>query len=274
MKTLQLILAILMLNFSQAQFSKLNISSYNNAKFHVVLDGQAIASHVSDVTITQILAGNHNLLITSAQASFNNQQGVVQNAVIFQGTIHIPENTLTNAVIRFNQFQIESQLALVPAQIQPVTCLPGNDPYDNVYYPGTPNYYPTPQPPVTYYPNAPACQNPTPQPNYSYYPPAPPVIQGPQAMSPAAFQSLKNSINNQWFSSGQMNVFNQAAASNYFTSQQVYELVELFDFDSDQLQVAKKAYTRTVDPQNYFLVSNALEFSSSVNALSAYIASL
>jgi hypothetical protein len=102
------------------------------------------------------------------------------------------------------------------------------------------------------------------QPVYNY---------GPQAMSPENFQLLKASIEKQWFSSGQMEVVNQALATNYFTSSQARELVELFTFSSDQLLVAKKAYTKTIDPQNYFVVNDALEFSSYVSALSAYIAS-
>lgn len=97
---------------------------------------------------------------------------------------------------------------------------------------------------------------------------------GPQAMDAASFNLLKNSIDSQWFSSGQMQVFDQALQANYFTSNQVRELVSMFDFSNDQLSIAKKAYTKTVDPQNYFIVNDVLTYSSSVSSLNAYIASL
>lgn len=127
----------------------------------------------------------------------------------------------------------------------------GNNPQNNGYYP---------QPVICHFPPPVVVQQ--------------PVYYGPSAMGNGAFQALKATIDNQWFSSGQMDVFNQALANNYFTAQQVTELVHLFDFNNDQLRVAKMAYTKTVDPQNYFMVSNALEFSSSVRELTAYIASI
>ena len=102
----------------------------------------------------------------------------------------------------------------------------------------------------------------------------PPVYYGPSAMGNSAFQSLKITIDNQWFSSGRMNIFEQAVQNNHFNSQQVTELVQLFSFNNDQLKVAKRAYTKTVDPQNYFMVSNALQFNSAVRNLTAYIASI
>lgn len=145
----------------------------------------------------------------------------------------------------------------------------GNN-HNNAYYGNNPNN--------AYYGNNPQYNGHYPQPVICHFPPPvvvqQPVYYGPSAMDIGAFQTLKATINNEWFSSGQMDVFNQALAYNHFTAQQVTELVALFDFNSDQLKVAKKAYTKTIDPENYFIVNSALQYTSSVRELTAYIASI
>ncbi len=129
-----------------------------------------------------------------------------------------------------------------------------------------------------HYGNNPQYNGHYPQPVICHFPPPvvvqQPVYYGPSAMENGAFQTLKAAINNEWFSSGQMDVFIQALAYNHFTAQQVTELVALFDFNNDQLKVAKKAYTKTIDPENYFIVNSALQYTSSVRELTAYIASI
>jgi len=102
--------------------------------------------------------------------------------------------------------------------------------------------------------------------NTNYYAPTP--------MGNAAFQGLMATIDQQNFSSNKMNVFNQAANANYFTSNQVAQLVSLFRYSNDRVKVAKIAYLKTVDPQNYFVVNNQFQYSSSVRELTAYIASV
>lgn len=97
---------------------------------------------------------------------------------------------------------------------------------------------------------------------------------GPQAMDASQFSQLLNSVNNQWFSSGKLSVVNQALSGNHFTASQVKQLVQQFDFSNDKLAVAKNAYTKTVDTENYFTVFDALTYSSSINELNNYIASL
>lgn len=283
--------------FSLSAMSQLEIQTPIQQNFDVQLNGEWIATNVPSVTITDMEAGHYFLKIVKS----NNGYGGMMHKpwfTLFEGEISIPANTNTIAMVSNNQFIIQQQTAIftnnpygnnTPPQYgqgnhHPSNGYPQGNPYgqqghhgngyghphyDNVYYPGwnygqqNPYYNGNPFP--NYPPTAPSCGTP---------PPTPPVHYGPEPMSMQQFQQLKNSINNQWFSSGQISVFQQALAQNYFTANQVFELVNLFTFSSDQLQVAKAAYTKTVDPQNYFVVYDALEFSSNVNELSAYIASL
>jgi hypothetical protein len=101
-----------------------------------------------------------------------------------------------------------------------------------------------------------------------------PVVCGPQVMDNYSFQQLKMTIANASFESTKLTIFKQALAYNFFTTAQVRELMCQFTFDSYRLDVAKLAYPKTVDPNNYFLVNNAFTFSSNVYDLNQYIASL
>lgn len=93
----------------------------------------------------------------------------------------------------------------------------------------------------------------------------------PMGMHPAAFNQLRNTIDNQWFDSGKLQVARQGIMSNNLTAAQVAELMNLFSFESSKLEIAKMAFANTVDKQNYFLVNNEFTFSSSVAELDRYI---
>lgn len=93
----------------------------------------------------------------------------------------------------------------------------------------------------------------------------------PLGMHPDHFMQLKNTINNQWFDSGKLQIAKQALAMNSLTSAQVAELMTLFSFESSRLEFAKAAYRSTIDKQNYYVVNNQFSFSSSVRELDRYI---
>ena len=76
---------------------------------------------------------------------------------------------------------------------------------------------------------------------------------------------------NATFESGKLKIAKQAVSMNTVSSQQVFELVQLFTFESTKLEFAKFAYSRTFDKGNYFVVNNAFTFNSSINALNDYI---
>jgi hypothetical protein len=63
-----------------------------------------------------------------------------------------------------------------------------------------------------------------------------------------------------------------ALSANYVTSAQVWEIMDLFSFESNRLELSKYAYSHTVDPQNYFLVHRAFRFSYSTRELNRFIA--
>jgi hypothetical protein len=92
-----------------------------------------------------------------------------------------------------------------------------------------------------------------------------------QTMNDYSFQSLLQVINKENFDSAKMPIIKQVADQNYFTAEQVKQLVPLFTFDDSQLEVAKYLYGRTVDKQNYFIVYSAFKFPFTKDKLIEYI---
>jgi hypothetical protein len=93
-------------------------------------------------------------------------------------------------------------------------------------------------------------------------------------ISDVMFQQLKNTVNSESFDSSRLELLESTLRNNHFYSQQVRELMTLLSFDSGRLQFAKSAYLRVVDPENYFVVREALTYSSSKTELTTYINSL
>lgn len=121
---------------------------------------------------------------------------------------------------------------------------------------------------LTYSPLFPVNQY---QPGHCGTPPAGYYEPLPMGMHPAAFSQLKNTIDNQWFDSGKLQVARQGIMNNSLTAAQVAELMNLFSFESSKLEIAKMAFANTIDKQNYYIVNNEFSFSSSVAELDRYI---
>ncbi|NNM15204.1 MAG: DUF4476 domain-containing protein [Bacteroidia bacterium] len=90
-------------------------------------------------------------------------------------------------------------------------------------------------------------------------------------MDAQQFGMFKQTLKNQSFESTRLRMAKQVISQNYFTTVQVSELMRLFNFDSKRLELAKHAYGRTIDKENYYSVSNMLSFNSSIDELMRFI---
>jgi hypothetical protein len=57
----------------------------------------------------------------------------------------------------------------------------------------------------------------------------------------------------------------------YFMAAQAKQLVQLFVFESNKLEIAKYLYRKTTDKKNYFIVYTAFTFSKTKEELAEYI---
>jgi hypothetical protein len=92
-----------------------------------------------------------------------------------------------------------------------------------------------------------------------------------QTMTNREFDQLKQTIKNESFDDTKQSIAKQVISSNFFTSGQVKEIVQLFVFESSKMEIAKYAFKYTVDQNNYFTLLDAFTFSSSKSELLKYI---
>ena len=92
-----------------------------------------------------------------------------------------------------------------------------------------------------------------------------------RAMSNTDFAQAKETLRREWFENTRLETAKQIIDRNYFTSQQVKEMVLLFTFENNRLDIAKYAYGKTVDKGNYFMLNDAFTFNNNKEALKEYI---
>ena len=92
-----------------------------------------------------------------------------------------------------------------------------------------------------------------------------------RAMSSSDFTMAKETLRKEWFENTRLSTAKQIIDRNYLTSQQAKELALMFTFENNKLEIAKYAYSRTVDKENYFIVNDAFSFNNSKEALNKHI---
>ena len=70
-----------------------------------------------------------------------------------------------------------------------------------------------------------------------------------RAMSDADFNTFLQRIRSQWF--GKMNTARDGINSNYFTTSQVRQVLQIFSSENDRLELAKLSYRKLVDARNF-----------------------
>ncbi len=221
--------------------SILNVRLNDDASFKVFIDGKPYSKRVTRARIVDLTPTRHYLQVYRV-ANYAGYE-TLDNA--FRGYIII-------------QPYSESFVTVVPEE--------NRLQFDQVIAFGNPSWKPHhDKPDVCFYPkpgrnNNAACE----------------VIQlqpiGPQPIDLASFGQLRHTISAATFENTKLTIFKQALLHYYFTAAQVRELMCLFTFESYKLDVAKLAYPRTLDPQNYFLINNEFTFSSSIDELNNYMA--
>ncbi len=93
------------------------------------------------------------------------------------------------------------------------------------------------------------------------------------AMSNSSFSKATSSIESKTFREEKMTVFKQIIKANCVSVDQVIEFMDLFTFEEDKIEVAKTAYSKTIDKGNYYQVNDAFTYSDSVEELDDFLQS-
>lgn len=83
------------------------------------------------------------------------------------------------------------------------------------------------------------------------------------AMDPGAFNQLVGAVRSASFDEDKVGVIKHAAGTNWFSSQQVAQLIAIISFDDDRIEGAVACWSRIVDPQNSFVIFKVLSFDDS-----------
>jgi len=108
-------------------------------------------------------------------------------------------------------------------------------------------------------------------------PPAPPVNTNPNAngcvvpMADDAFNRGVQTIKQQSFSSTQKTVLRQVFSQNCVNTSQIKQVLKLFSFESDRMEIAKYLYPRCTNKEEYYLLNDSFSFSSSVEELARWV---
>lgn len=227
--------------YAGAAFSVLNIRSADNSPIKVSLNGRFIPAVGNQIQIPNVAPGNTLVHVYKVNYHWGNEQLIP----VYTGNVHIQPFTETFATL------YNSRNGLFIDQVLSLRNRPGRG----------------------IQPHATSGQC-SPWTDMTTQPVMPIFSAGPMAMDNFAFQQLLQTMQAASFENTRLNIFRQALSMNYFTSSQVRLLMDVFTFESYKIEVAKLAYNRTVDPSNYFLINNGFTFSSSVNQLNRYLASL
>lgn len=219
--------------------SELFIARADSATFALMLDGITIGSPAKTFNLTNLTPGYHRIQMTRPAVGKPIRGVAVTPELLYDGYVNVPEASRVTAV---NTGREQLNIVSIVPLIQYILGILGQGGQTN--------------------PNTGTGQNPWgfPWPNL-----------GPQAMAGADFEMLKATIMNKGFESSKMDVIRMATMNNYFSSNQVAQLMNLMSFESTKLDLAKMLYSKVVDKGNFYLVNNAFSFSSSSSELAQFI---
>jgi hypothetical protein len=91
------------------------------------------------------------------------------------------------------------------------------------------------------------------------------------SVSKDEFSFMKEQIKKEWLESSRLEVARTSMEGNKFTTAQVKELMFLFTFESNRVEIAKSAYRMTVDKENYNQLIDVLSSSTNKDDLARFI---
>ena len=254
-------------SFSQC---RIDFVSKNGKPFYLILDGNRINNRATPVvSIDKITSGNHTVVVRvpgvmkSLQTQFFLPEDKVlyEYDVLFDGRNYYlsfygaySENFIADHPDLFEEGQN-------PAGVNP----PVNDGDDkdiniNIF--------------VNQVNTQSSVQNTGSGTNDVVLPPPPePIVTGncSQPVSEDIYDDFLVSLEKKNFDDTKVTVAKQFIKNNCLTSSQIYRLLKVIDFEDSRLDLAKYAYKYVFDPQNYYKVNDAFNFSDSIDELNKFI---
>ena len=230
--TILLLLIAAVISYSQNSY--LQLSLFDDGNFAVTLDNASL-SPGNYAEFDNLSAGEHTLKVNRINDDPN-----LQGEILFDGKFKIPSGTDLYAVIdEYNTFVVYKKKKyghnrLIPSGEYVQKCGDSNGKKENDQYSTNDE-----------------CRY--------------------KVMKKDDFKDLKKSVNNRSFESSNSAIIKTAIDENYFTAEQIRELLGFFTFEDTKLEIAKYSYKKICDTKNFFKVYDAFDFESSITELKNYI---
>lgn len=269
MKSKLLLTSVLTLVITGSTFANhartaFNLRMFDGRPFSVMVDGVSYGTVASQQEILNLAPGIHRIKVFAVQQHpFGWNHGAM--TPVFRGNVEIFSDYAAYTFIdRFGKLIVEDYEALYCEPV-PTTCptaghLPGYTPYpNNPQFPGSNGGF---QGSTCSFPgngnNGGWHDNNW---NNNYRMP----------MHQDDFSQFVNTLESKAFESSKQQIALGTILNNYFTSEQVRQMLNVFSFESTKIEVAKKAYDRVIDPEKFYVVYNSFTFESSIDDLQASI---
>jgi hypothetical protein len=226
--------------YAYPSFSKISISSASNAQLRVMVDGKRYTGNDNSIMISNLQQGYHSVKVY--QQARNRRQPIPYSGnnksnyrLVYSANVYVkPQYFVDITINRFGKAFIDEQPIGAGYYSDDDS---DNDWNDNNW-------------------------NDNNRDNNDY---------NSRAMNAQSFSNFKQSLSNESFDNTRMNIAKQVINSNYFTTAQIKEVLQLFSFENNKLELAKFAYKNTIDKNNYFSVADGFTFSNNKDELMRYI---
>jgi hypothetical protein len=92
-----------------------------------------------------------------------------------------------------------------------------------------------------------------------------------KVMSDNEFGRMLENISRERFENNMVKSATQVISTSYFTSIQVKQMLQLFSFENNKLDLAKLAFDKTIDQRNYSVVNDVFSSNSSKDELARFV---
>ena len=271
-KQLMLIVALSVFAIAaQARGSELQISLWNNQDFEIQLDQKRFYAKC-DFIATDLRPGKHRIRITQRQQNFYGNGG--SGRVLFNGYVNVPRDSKVIAKVRSNRrLRILDTIRLRPhgqcgggiygsnggfgqTYDQPISCTCGG---------GCPPGMCQGQTQSQCGPSCDGCSNAgcsSGEFGNEY---------GGNFLSTYEIDKLINDVEHAWFDSDRVAMVKQRLRHKQLSSYHVKRILLSIDFECNRVELAKFAFDRVNDPNNFCLIHDVFDFQSSINEVHDYI---
>lgn len=241
--------------FAHPNDGKVSVTNLSSNRIMVEVDGKQVSNRANDsddfLLIPALSTGFHAIKVYSVPNKSTVSYGIKKQTLIFQKNMNVrPQYHIDIVINRFGRVLFDELSMKDPNYVNTDNNDWNND-RDRDRNPGRNPDRPDRNPGRDNYPD-----------NDNRY---------GRPMSDQSFAALKATLTNERFDNSRVTIAKQVIDQNYFTADQVKQLLQMYSFDNYKLDLAKYAYKNTVNKQDYFILYEVFSFSSSKDDLANFI---